>query len=90
MSLEDRVSASVDQAVRSLVQQVLVDATADRNTAVSTARDEAFAEAEQAAEARLADAHAAVEALAGGERRAARGWRRSSAGSCRWSWCRRS
>ena len=55
MSLEDRVHASVDQAVRSLVQLVLTDAIEDRNAAVTAARDEALAEAEQAAEARLAD-----------------------------------
>jgi hypothetical protein len=58
MSLEDRVHASVDQAVRSLVQQVLTEAIEDRNAAVTAARDEAFAEAEQAAEARLADSEA--------------------------------
>lgn len=58
MALEDRVHASVDRAVRSLVQQVLIDAIEDRTVAVSAARDEAFAEAEQAAEARLADVEA--------------------------------
>jgi hypothetical protein len=58
MSLEDRVHASVDQAVRSLVQQVLSDAIEDRNAAVAAARDEAYADAEQAAEARLADVEA--------------------------------
>jgi hypothetical protein len=58
MSLEDRVHASVDQAVRSLVQQVLTDAIEERNAAVSAARDEAYAEAEQVAEARLADVEA--------------------------------
>src|SRR6185503_17056881 len=58
MSLEDRVHASVDQAVRSLVKQVLTDAIEDRNAAVTAARDEALAEAEQEAESRLADAEA--------------------------------
>jgi hypothetical protein len=58
MSLEDRVHASVDQAVRSLVQQVLNDAVEDREAAVSAAREQAMVGAEQAAEARLADAEA--------------------------------
>lgn len=58
MSLEDRVHSSVDQAVRSLVQHVLTEAMDDRNAAVTAARDDAFAEAEQAAEARLADTEA--------------------------------
>jgi hypothetical protein len=58
MALEDRVHASVDQAVRSLVQQVLTDALEDRDTAVSAAREEAYAEAEQVAEERLADVEA--------------------------------
>jgi hypothetical protein len=57
VSLEDRVHAS-DQAVRSLVEQVITEATLDRNAAVSAARDEACAEAEQAAEERLADVEA--------------------------------
>jgi hypothetical protein len=58
MSLEDRVHASVDQAVRNLVEQVITEATLDRNAAVSAARDEAYADAEQEAESRLADVEA--------------------------------
>lgn len=58
MSLEDRVHASVDQAVRSLVQQVLTEALEEQTAAVTAARGEAYAEAEQAAEARLADLEA--------------------------------
>jgi hypothetical protein len=58
MSLEDRVHASVDQAVRNLVQQVLSDAIEDRTVAVAAARDEALAVAELTTEARLADAEA--------------------------------
>lgn len=63
--------ASAERAVRGLVRQVLSDANEDRNAAVPAARNEAYAEAEPAAETRLADAvfarHArrCVEALTG-------------------------
>src|SRR5262245_59487954 len=58
MSIEDRVHASVEEAVRSLVQQVLTDVIEDRDAAVTAAREEAYAEAENAAEARFADVEA--------------------------------
>jgi len=55
MSLEDRVHVTVDLAVRTVAEQILAEATADRNIAVSAARTQAFAEAQQAADARLAE-----------------------------------
>lgn len=62
MSLEDRVRSSVDQALSSLVKQVVEQADEEREAAVRFARDSALAEAEQATQARVADAEASVRA----------------------------
>ena len=58
MSLEDRVRSSVDQALSSLVKQVVEQADEEREAAIRAARESALAEAEQAAQARVADAEA--------------------------------
>ncbi len=62
MSFEDRVRSSVDQALDTLVKQVIDQAAEERDTATQAARESAFAEAEQAAQARVADAEARVRA----------------------------
>ncbi|MFA5907909.1 MAG: hypothetical protein WC815_03940 [Vicinamibacterales bacterium] len=62
MSFEDRVRSSVDQALDTLVKQVIDDAAEEREAATRAARESAFAEAEQAAQARVADAEARVRA----------------------------
>lgn len=62
MSFEDRVRLSVDQALGTLVNQVVADATEERQAAAQAARESAFAEAEQAAQVRIADAEARVRA----------------------------
>ncbi len=62
MSLEDRIRSSVDQAIESLVQQVLAHAEDARAEAVAAEREKAFADAEQAAVARVSDAEARVRA----------------------------
>ena len=62
MSFEDRVRFSVDQALSTIVNQVVADATDERDAAAQAARESAFAEAEQAAQVRIADAEARVRA----------------------------
>jgi len=62
MSLEDRVRSSVDQALSTLVKQVVEHASEEREVATRAARELAFAEAEQATQARVADAEARVRA----------------------------
>lgn len=61
MSFEDRVRSSVDQALSSLVKDV-VDFAAEDREAASRARELAFAAAEQAAQTRVAEAEARVRA----------------------------
>jgi len=63
MSFEDRVRSSVDQALGTLVKQVVEHAAEEREAATRAAREAAFAEAEQAAQARVADAEARVRAV---------------------------
>ena len=60
--LEDRIRSSVDQALDTLVREVLEHAAEDRDTAVRTAREIAFSDAEQAAQERVADAESRVRA----------------------------
>jgi hypothetical protein len=62
MPLEDRIRSSVDQALGTLVREVLEHAAEEQNTATRSAREAAFADAEQAAQARVADAEARVRA----------------------------
>lgn len=62
MSLEDRVRSSVDQALSSLVKQLVEHADDERDAATRAARESAFAEAEQAAQVRVAEAEARVRA----------------------------
>lgn len=62
MSFEDRVRSSVDQALSTLVKQVVDEAADEREAATRAARESAFAEAEQAAQTRVADAEARVRA----------------------------
>ena len=62
MSFEERVRSSVDQALSSLVKDVAGFAGEERDAATRAARESAFAEAEQAAQARVADAEARVRA----------------------------
>jgi hypothetical protein len=62
MSFEDRVRSSVDQALSTLVKQVVDAAAEEREAATRAARESAFAEAEQAAQTRVADAEARVRA----------------------------
>jgi len=76
MSFEDRVRSSVDQALSSLVQQVVDHAAEDRDAATRAARESAFAEAEQAAQTRVADAEAIAVARAEDREIAAREIRR--------------
>lgn len=63
MSFEDRVRSSVDQALGALVKQVVDHATEEREAATRAARESAFADAEQATQARVADAEARVRAI---------------------------
>jgi len=63
MSFEERVRSSVDQALSTLVKQVVDHAAEDRDAATRAAREAAFAEAEQAAQARVVDAEARVRAI---------------------------
>ncbi len=58
MSFEDRVRSIVDQSMDSLVQQLLAQASEDREIAVRTGMASAFEEAEAAALVRIADAEA--------------------------------
>ena len=62
MPLEDRIRSSVDQALGTLVRDVLEHAAEERDAAMRSAREAAFADAEQAAQARVADAEARVRA----------------------------
>ena len=62
MPLEDRIRSSVDQALDTLVREVLHHAAEERDEATRSARETAFADAEQAAQARVADAEARVRA----------------------------
>ena len=62
MSFEDRVRSAVDQVLSTLVTQVVDEAAADREAATRAPRESAFAEAEQAAQTRVADAEARVRA----------------------------
>jgi hypothetical protein len=62
MSFDDRIKSRVDQALGPLVQQLLADAAAEREEAVRTAKLAIFDEAEQASQARVADAEARVRA----------------------------
>ncbi len=62
MSFKDRVRSSVDQALGALVKQVVDHADEEREAAPRAARESAFAEAEQAAQTRVADAEARVRA----------------------------
>lgn len=62
MSFEDRVRSSIDQALGALVKQVVDHAAEERDAAIRAAREAAFAEAEQAAQTRVADAEARVRA----------------------------
>lgn len=62
MSFEDRIRSTVYQAVAPLVQELVEEATAEREEAVRAARVLIFEEAEQAAQQRVADAEARVRA----------------------------
>ena len=62
MSLEDRIKSTIDQAVAPLVKQLLEQAAADRDEGIRAAKVEIFAEAEQAAQARVSDADARARA----------------------------
>jgi hypothetical protein len=62
MSFEDRVRSSVDQALSSLVKNVVEFAAEERDMAARAARETAFADAEQAAQTRVAEAEARVRA----------------------------
>ena len=66
MPLEDHIRSTVDQAVSSLVDQLKQHATEDGGQAVAAAREQVFAEAEQATVARVADAEARVRATIDG------------------------
>ncbi len=63
MSLEDRIRSSVDQALGTLVKEVLEHAAEERDAAARSAREAAFADAEQATQTRVADAEARVRSL---------------------------
>src|SRR5688572_13071884 len=63
MSFNDRVRSTVDQALGSLVQQLLAQALEERETAVREARAAAFAESEDKTLARVADAETRVKAF---------------------------
>jgi hypothetical protein len=63
MPFEDRVRSSAEQAIGSLVQQLITDALEERELAVRDARAAAFAEAEEKTLARVADAEARTRAF---------------------------
>jgi hypothetical protein len=67
MSFEDRVRSTVDQALGPLIQQLLDVAAAEREEAVRAARVTIFQEAEEASQARVADAEARVRAETDGK-----------------------
>ena len=62
MSFEDRVRFSVDQALSTLVKQIVDEAVDERDATTHAARESAVAEAEQAAQTRGADAEVRVRA----------------------------
>jgi hypothetical protein len=62
MSFEERVRSTVDQALAPLIQQLLDVAAAEREDAIRAARVTIFQEAEEASQARVADAEARVRA----------------------------
>lgn len=62
MSLEDRIRTSVDQAIGTLVRELLEHTAEDRQAAVAAARETALEDGEQAAQTRVADAEARVRA----------------------------
>lgn len=62
MSFEDRIRSTVDQAVAPLIQQLLDEATAEREEAIRAAKAAIFEEAEQATQTRVAEAEARVRA----------------------------
>jgi hypothetical protein len=62
MSFDDRIRSTVDQAIAPLAAQLIEEANAEREEAVRAARVIIFEEAEQAAQARVADAEARVRA----------------------------
>jgi hypothetical protein len=62
MPFEDRIRSKVDQALGPLVQELLDEASADRDEAIRAAKVTIYEEAEQAAQARVADAEARVRA----------------------------
>jgi hypothetical protein len=63
MPLEDRVRSTAEQALGSLVQDILGQAQEDRELAVRDARAAAFTEAEEKTLARVADAEARTRAF---------------------------
>jgi hypothetical protein len=62
MSFDDRVRSTVDQALGSLVQQLIAQALEEREAAVRDARAAAYAESEQKTLARVADAETRIKA----------------------------
>jgi hypothetical protein len=62
MSFEDRIRSTVNQAVTPLVQELLDASAAEREEAIRAAKVMILEEAEQAAQARLADAEARIRA----------------------------
>jgi hypothetical protein len=62
MSFDDRIRSTVDQAISPLVQQLIDASAAEREEAIQAARVAILEEAEQAAQARVADAEARVRA----------------------------
>ncbi len=62
MSFEERVRSSVDQVLSSLVKDLVGFAAEERDAASVAARESAFAEAEQAAQVRVAEAETRVRA----------------------------
>lgn len=62
MSFDDRIRATIDQAVAPLVQRLLDEAAAERDEAIRAAKVTIYEEAEQAAQTRVADAEARVRA----------------------------
>ncbi|MEP6783954.1 MAG: hypothetical protein ABI983_09805, partial [Acidobacteriota bacterium] len=79
MSFDDRIKSRVDEALGALVQQLLADAAAERDEAVRTATVAMSDQAEQAAQARVADAEARVRATLDEKIAQARGEDRESA-----------
>lgn len=63
MSFDDRVRSTVDQAVGSLVQQLIAQALEERETAVRDAKAAAHAEAEEKTLVRVADAETRMKAI---------------------------